>query len=155
MQIESFNQVIEAANARLYRMSDGQYRLRRTQVSQDRRVNDALGLDVMDYYTGRVRPASTLSGGESFMASLSLALGLSDVIQQRAGGVKVEALFIDEGFGSLDDEALERALRVLEELTHGERLVGVISHVGALRERIDRRITVRKGIEGSSVSLHA
>ena len=155
VQIESFNQVIEAANARLYRMSDGQYRLRRTQVSQDRRVNDALGLDVMDYYTGRVRPASTLSGGESFMASLSLALGLSDVIQQRAGGVKVEALFIDEGFGSLDDEALERALRVLEELTHGERLVGVISHVGALRERIDRRITVRKGIEGSSVSLHA
>ena len=153
VQVYYFAKVLEAANARLSGMSGGRYALLRKEAALDRRVNDALGLDVMDYYTGKARDAASLSGGESILASLALALGLSDVIQHRAGGVQVEALFIDEGFGSLDDEALEQAMAVLEGLTTGECLVGIISHVSALKERIGKKIVVTKGLAGSSVRV--
>ncbi len=153
VQIYYFNQVIEAANARLDGMSSGRYQLLRRARTTDGRTNDALALNVLDRYTGKERDASSLSGGESFLASLSLALGLSDVIQHRTGGVQVETLFIDEGFGSLDDESLEQALTVLEGLTAGDSLVGIISHVAALKERIGRKIVVSKGMSGSGVRV--
>lgn len=153
VQVYYFTQVLEAANARLLGMSGGRYRLLRKETALDRRTNDALGLDVLDHYTGKVRDAGSLSGGESFLASLALALGLSDVIQRRAGGVQVETLFIDEGFGSLDEEALEQAMTVLEGLTTQSNLVGIISHVSALKERIERKIVVTKSMTGSSVRV--
>lgn len=153
VQVYYFTQVLEAANARLLGMSGGRYRLLRKETALDRRTNDALGLDVLDHYTGKVRDAGSLSGGESFLASLALALGLSDVIQRRTGGVQVETLFIDEGFGSLDEEALEQAMTVLEGLTTQSNLVGIISHVSALKERIERKIVVTKSMTGSSVRV--
>ena len=153
VQIYYFNQVIEAANARLGGMSGGRYRLLRREKTADGRTNDALALNVLDHYTGKERDASSLSGGESFLASLSLALGLSDVIQRLTGGVQVETLFIDEGFGSLDEESLEQAMAVLEGLTTGDSLVGIISHVAALKERIGRKIVVAKDPSGSAVRV--
>ena len=134
-------------------MSGGRYRLLRREKTADGRTNDALALNVLDHYTGKERDASSLSGGESFLASLSLALGLSDVIQRLTGGVQVETLFIDEGFGSLDEESLEQAMAVLEGLTTGDSLVGIISHVAALKERIGRKIVVAKDPSGSAVRV--
>ena len=121
--------------------------------SKDRRAQAGLDIDVFDHHTGRLRDVKTLSGGESFLGALSLALGLSDVIQRCAGGVAVETVFIDEGFGSLDSNALEQVLRVLMTLSEGQRQIGIISHVAELQERIDRQIVVHRERIGSSAEI--
>ena len=143
-----FKRVIYEANRRLHQMSDGRYRLCWKELQGGASVA-GLGLDVYDAWTARVRDVQTLSGGESFVASLALALGFADVAQAMSGGVQLDTMFIDEGFGTLDDEALERALDALDRLS-GSRLVGVISHVGMLRQRIDRRIVVTRAKDGCS-----
>ena len=134
-------------------MSGGRYYLKRRMTADSLRSQTGLELDVFDYYTGRLRSVQSLSGGESFKASLALALGLADVVQQHAGGVQLDAVFIDEGFGSLDRESLDQAVRILQELTGGGRLAGIISHVDELKERIERKIYVKKGMHGSRVEL--
>ncbi len=149
-----FLRVIAAANRRLERMSDGRYILR-SKMESVGNTKSGLGLKVMDAGTNREREVSSLSGGETFIASLSLALGFADVVQAESGNVRVDALFIDEGFGSLDEETLRRALVTLENLTGGERLVGVISHVAQLRSHIEPKICVEKTIRGSRISVHA
>lgn len=151
IQMYYFDRVLACANRRLCDMTDGRFELRRKEDDTDLKSQTALDIDVLDNLTGKVRQVQSLSGGESFKAALSLALGLSDSIQMTAGGSRVDALFIDEGFGSLDSDSLEQALRVLESLTRGDVMVGVISHVDLLRERIDRRITVTRGKDGSRV----
>lgn len=144
-----FDQVIARANRRLSAMTQGQYTLRRRQDSA-KSGKTGLNLEVVDHVNGSARDVRTLSGGESFMASLSLALGLSDEIQASAGGVTLDTLFVDEGFGSLDAQSLSQALGVLAGLSEGRRLVGVISHVEELNRRIDRKIIVRKDRNGAS-----
>ncbi len=152
LQTVYFDQVIEAANLRFRKMTDGRYLLqRRTEAGL--KGQSGLELDVFDFYTGRLRPVQTLSGGEAFKASLSLALGLSDVVQQQAGGVQLDCIFIDEGFGSLDQESLNQAIGILEELAGTKRLAGIISHVEELKDRIERKIVVRKGKNGSTVAV--
>lgn len=139
-----FERIIRRANLRLRLMSDGQYEFVRTGEAGDKRHQTGLDLNIADHYSGTERPVSTLSGGESFMASLSLALGLSDEVQASAGGIKLDTMFVDEGFGSLDSETLEKAIRTLTELSDDDRLVGIISHVDALKSRIDKQIVVTK-----------
>lgn len=151
VQAAYFEEVIREANRRLAVMSNGQYKLLRTD-ERDGASQTGLGLNVLDYYTGKVRPVSTLSGGETFMASLALALGLSDVISYSSGGIKLDTMFIDEGFGTLDSDALELALRILSEVSGGSHLVGIISHVAELADRIDRQIVVHKTPTGSYLS---
>ncbi len=141
--------VLELASRRLYQMSRGQFTLRRAATHEDRRKNAGLDLEVEDAYSGTARATSTLSGGEGFMAALSLALGLADVVQSELGGTKLEAVFVDEGFGTLDPEALDLAMKTLSELQAGGRMVGVISHVPELKDQILRRLFVRKTPEGS------
>ena len=149
-----FDEVLERANDRLDAMSGGRFVLRRSEGDGDMRSQSALDIDVLDNYTGRVRGVKSLSGGESFKAALSLALGLSDTVQLTAGGNRVEALFIDEGFGSLDADSLEQAVHVLEGLTEGDVMVGVISHVDALVQGIPKRIMVERDREtGSHVRI--
>lgn len=148
-----FDQVIAAANQRLNYMSSGRYELQRQQEATSLRGQAGLELDVMDYYTGKRRSVKTLSGGESFKASLALALGLSDIVQQYAGGVEIDAMFVDEGFGSLDAESREQAIAILKGMTGGNRLVGIISHVAEFRESIDTQIVITKGSGGSTVQL--
>ena len=156
VQMRYFDRIVARANVRLLVMSGGQYELRRRVEATTNKAQSGLDLDVVDHYNGSVRGVETLSGGESFKASLSLALGLADEIQSSAGGVELDTLFVDEGFGSLDDESLEQAMRALASLSDGRRLVGVISHVGALKERIDRKIVVTKAREqGSRVRIEA
>lgn len=153
VQAVYFDQVLALANRRLLKMTDGQYELARQTEAADKRSGYALNLDVIDHY-GDVsrRSVKTLSGGESFLASLALALGLSDLIQERAGGVQLDALFVDEGFGSLDSEALEKAVGTLAELGSEHRLVGIISHVAELEDRIDRKVLVEKRPAGGSTA---
>ena len=131
-------------------MSSGQYELKRQEQSKNQKEKAGLDLNVIDHYNGTERSVKTLSGGESFQASLSLALGLSDEIQAMSGGIRMEAMFVDEGFGTLDDEALDKAVRALASLSEGNKLVGIISHVSELKERIDKKILVEKEKGGES-----
>ena len=150
VQMEYFDRVLCRANLRLQRMTNGQYHLIRHEAKGDYKAQTGLDIDVVDHYNGTVRPVHSLSGGESFKASLSLALGLSDEIQASAGGIRLDCMFVDEGFGSLDDESLRLAISVLQELTEGNRLVGIISHVSELKNKIDKQIVVTKEISGGS-----
>lgn len=145
--------VLRAASLRLKAMSRGRYLLQRREDVADARRAAGLDLEVFDDYTGRARPASTLSGGEGFMASLALALGLSDAVQAYAGGVQLDTLFIDEGFGSLDPESLDMAMKALIDLQQRGRTVGVISHVEEMKQQIDAAIEVVQGAGGSRVRM--
>ena len=152
VQQQLFDRILYRANQRFQVMSGGQYDLVRRRDYQ-RNQQSGLDLDVVDHYNGTTRSASTLSGGESFMASLSLALGLSDEIQANAGGVQIDAMFVDEGFGSLDEETLEQAMQAMQSLADdGGRIVGIISHVAELQNRIDRQILVTKSKSGGSTA---
>lgn len=144
IQMNYFDRILRKANLRLMTMSSGQYELKRREDSDNKKEKAGLELNVIDHYNGSERSVKTLSGGETFQASLSLALGLSDEIQSRSGGIRLDAMFVDEGFGSLDEDALNQALKALEGLTEGERLVGIISHVSELKERIDHKIVVTR-----------
>lgn len=150
IQMTFFDRIIERANVRLRRMTDEQYDLKRRSVADNNRAQSGLELDVIDHYHANVRSVRTLSGGESFKASLALALGLSEEIQAMSGGIKIDTMFVDEGFGSLDDESLRAAISTLVGLSGGGRLVGIISHVSELRDIIDKKIVVTKTRDGSS-----
>ena len=150
VQTTYFDRIIERANVRFMKMSSGQYELVRRKEALSLNGKTGLDLDVIDHYNGSTRAVSTLSGGESFKASLSLALGLSDEIQSSAGGIRLDTMFVDEGFGSLDGESLEQAISTLVSLSGGNRLVGIISHVPALKDRIDKQIVVTKERAGGS-----
>ena len=149
VQMAYFERIIARANTRFMVMSGGQYELKRC-VEEDNRGKSGLGLNVIDHYNGTERSVKTLSGGESFQASLSLALGLSDEIQSAAGGIRLDTMFVDEGFGSLDEDTLNLAMKALGDLAEGRRLVGIISHVSELKERIERQIVVVKEKSGGS-----
>ena len=146
-----FGRVLAMANSRLSLMSSGRYRL----MGREDEAGSAMGLelDVFDAHTGRERDVKTLSGGESFLASLSLALGFADAVQQMNGLSALDTLLIDEGFGTLDDETLAAAMNVLSDLAGGQRLVGLISHVETLKNRIDRQIIVTKTRDGSHLRV--
>ena len=146
-------QVAMAASERLVAMSDGRYLLQHTDAKAARGAKSGLGLEVVDQWTGHRRDTSTLSGGESFMASLSLALGLADVVQQESGGIQIETLFVDEGFGSLDEQSLEQVMDALEGLRDGGRVVGLVSHVGEMKQRIGTQLQVVKGRSGSTLHI--
>lgn len=150
IQMTFFDRIIRRANVRLMVMSGGQYELKRRVNAENNRSQAGLELDVIDHYNGSERSVKTLSGGESFKASLALALGLSDEIQSSAGGIRLDTMFVDEGFGSLDEESLEHAVNALVGLTQGNRLVGIISHVSELKNRIDKQIVVTKEKNGGS-----
>lgn len=150
VQMTYFDRILRFANIRLMVMTNSQYELLRRKEAGNLTSQSGLDLDVLDHYNGTVRSVASLSGGESFKASLALALGMADTIQAAAGGVQLEAMFVDEGFGSLDDDSLEAALKALHGLSDGHRLVGIISHVNTLKERIDRKIIVTKDRTGGS-----
>lgn len=150
VQMQDLDAVLACANTRFMVMSGGQYELVRRQTAENNRNQSGLDLDVIDHYNGTTRSVKSLSGGESFKASLSLALGLSDRVQSAAGGVRLDAMFVDEGFGSLDEESLHQALHALTDLARSDRLVGIISHVADLRAAIDRQILVTKAPTGGS-----
>lgn len=147
-----FADAVEAANQRLFAMTGGRYQLECHQMTAAE-TKDTLDLDVLDNYTGKVRSVGSLSGGETFQAALALALGLSDVIQNYAGGVELDVLFVDEGFGTLDAESLEQAVTTLHSLVQGQRMVGIISHVPELKSRIENQLVVIKTPGGSTVAL--
>lgn len=151
VQMTWFDRILTRANVRLMHMTGGRYELLRRKDAANLKSQSGLELNVLDHYKGAQRSVKTLSGGESFQASLALALGLADEMQASAGGISLEALFVDEGFGSLDDESLEQAVRTLMGLTEGNKLVGIISHVSALKARLDRQIIVTKSRGGSSL----
>ena len=151
IQMAYFDRILRRANLRLLTMSSGQYELKRQEQSENRKEKAGLDLNVVDHYNGTERSVKTLSGGESFQASLSLALGLSDEIQASAGGIRLDSMFVDEGFGSLDEEALSQAVKALSSLADGHRMVGIISHVAELKERIENKIIVTKQCTGKGV----
>lgn len=146
-------QVALAASERLVAMSDGRYLLQHTDAKAARGAKSGLGLEVVDQWTGHRRDTSTLSGGESFMASLSLALGLADVVQHESGGIQIDTLFVDEGFGSLDEQSLEQVMDALEGLRDGGRVVGLVSHVAEMKQRIGVQLQVVKGRNGSALHI--
>ena len=150
IQMTYFDRIIARANTRFMVMSGGQYELKRATVADNNRSQSGLDLSVIDHYNGSERSVRTLSGGESFKASLSLALGLSDEIQSSAGGIRLDTMFVDEGFGSLDEDSLRQAMQALAGLAEGNRLVGIISHVAELKEKIDKQIVVKKDRSGGS-----
>ena len=152
IQTTYFDRIIRRANLRFMEMSSGQYELLRQRTASDIRGQSGLELVVIDHYNGTNRSVRTLSGGESFMASLSLALGLSEEVQSSAGGVSVDTLFVDEGFGTLDSDSLDLAYKALTNVSEGNRLVGIISHVAELRNKIDNQIIVKKEKSGGSVA---
>ncbi len=153
IQAAGFDGIIAAANRRLLPMSDGQYELYRQEDSLGRRSNNFLDLEVLDNYTGHRRPVGNLSGGESFKASLSLALGLSDTVSSNLGGVQMDALFVDEGFGTLDRKSIDSAMEILVNLTGSNKLVGIISHREELMENIPQQIKVKKTKDGSQITV--
>lgn len=144
IQTAYFDKIIARANNRLTVMTEGQYTLVRSQQVIDGRAKTGLELDIIDHNNGSIRSVKTLSGGESFKASLSLALGLSDEIQSSAGGIRLDTMFVDEGFGSLDDNSLRQAIKALADLSEGNRLVGIISHVSELKDKIEKQLVVTK-----------
>lgn len=146
-----FEQILYSANIRLMNMTSGRFLLKKVEKVADGRTKGFLDLEVMDYYTGKCRSVKTLSGGEAFKAALSLALGLSDVVQNHAGGIQIDTIFIDEGFGGLDSESLDQALDALIGLTQQKRMIGIISHVSELKERIDCQVLVEKSNCGSRI----
>ncbi|MCF0143027.1 MAG: SMC family ATPase, partial [Parasporobacterium sp.] len=150
IQMEYFDRIISRANSRLRIMTGDQYELVRRKDAASQQSQSGLDLDVIDHYNATERSVKSLSGGESFKASLALALGLSDEIQSSAGGIKLDTMFVDEGFGSLDDESLNQAMKALTTLADGSRLVGIISHVNELKQRIDKQIVVTKEKSGGS-----
>lgn len=154
IQMNYFDRIINRANIRFMTMTNGQYELKRMESADNQRSQSGLELNVIDHYNGSERNVRTLSGGESFKASLSLALGLSDEIHSASGGIKLDTLFVDEGFGSLDEESLSQAMKALNTITEGNRLVGIISHVSEIKNRIDRKVIVTKDkVQGSKVSM--
>lgn len=150
VQMAYFERILHRANVRFENMTGGQYTLLRRKDAENNRSQSGLDIEVMDHYNGSVRSVKTLSGGESFKASLALALGMADEIQASSGGVRLDTMFVDEGFGSLDEESLSQALSVLSELSEGNRLVGIISHVSELKKKIDKQIIVTKDKRGYS-----
>lgn len=150
VQMQYFDRIIRRANTRFMIMSAGQYEMERSGQAENMKSQSGLELDVIDHYNGTKRSVKTLSGGEAFLASLSLALGLSDEIQSASGGISLDTMFVDEGFGSLDETALDQAIHALQNLTEGNRLVGIISHVSELQGRIDKRLIVTKDAANAS-----
>ena len=154
VQMAYFDRILRRASLHLMRMSDGQYDLKRREDAGDLRSRSGLELNVVDHYNGTERSVRSLSGGESFLAALSLSLGLSEELQAAAGGVQLDCMFVDEGFGTLDEDTLRQVMRALHSLTQGSRLVGVISHVAELRQSIGRQIVITKQRSGgSSIAL--
>ena len=154
VQMSYFDTVLKRANRRLLVMSNAQYEFRRKESGSDKRKMTGLELNVLDHFKDNERSVSSLSVGEKFMASLSLALGLSDEIQSSAGGIQINSLFIDEGFGSLDDERLQMTMRALVSISESNILVGIISHVSQLKEQIEKQIVVTKDkIVGSRAEI--
>ena len=154
IQTTYLDRILKRANLRLRKMSGGQYDLERRKKASNQRSQSGLDLDIVDHVNTTRRSVNSLSGGEAFLASLALALGLSDEVQM-SSGIRLDTLFVDEGFGSLDDEALNKAYLTLASLTEGSRLVGIISHVSELKEKIDRQIVVKKNrIGGSRAEIH-
>ncbi len=150
-----FRKILHAANLRLREMTEGRFLLLHAEKAANRKSQTGLEVEVLDHYTGKIRSVRSLSGGEAFKASLCLALGLSDVIQAHAGGVRVDTMFIDEGFGSLDEQSREQAVEMLQGLSYGERMIGIISHVSELKERIEKQIIVKRAATGSTVQIKA
>lgn len=148
-----FEDILKAANQRLFVMTEGRYQLQKVEQVNDFRTKDFLELMVFDAYTGKKRFAKTLSGGESFSAALALALGLSDIVEEHVGGIELNMMFIDEGFGNLDRQALEQALKMLLSLTENNRMIGIISHVEELKEWIEKQIIVKKSNMGSTLMM--
>ena len=153
IQSAYFRSILNEANKRFSYMTNGRFELVKHDGDSNLKSHSGLDIDVFDNYTGKQRSVKSLSGGESFKASLCMALGLSEVIQRNAGGVKLESMFVDEGFGVLDNESLEQAIEVLNSLSESDRMVGIISHISELKDRIDKKIVVKKGSAGSTVEL--
>ncbi|MDO4324656.1 MAG: SMC family ATPase [bacterium] len=151
IQMAYFDRILRRANLRFLAMSCGQYELKRRQEGGNKKEKAGLDLNVVDHYNGTERSVKTLSGGESFQASLALALGLSDEMQSYVGGIQLDVMFVDEGFGSLDEQSLHLAMKALESLTEGNRMVGIISHVAELKERIEKKIVVSKKRGGQEI----
>lgn len=154
VQVEFFGDILKRANVQFGKMTSGRFELVRKAIPSDKTVDHTLDIDVLDHYNGKTRDVRSLSGGESFIASLSLALGLSEAVRQNAGGITLETMFVDEGFGSLDEETLQQAMTALNGLTQQGRLIGIISHVDALKRDIPKQIVVKKdGANGSTAEI--